>query len=540
MTKREKVAAIHRIIDQKASNEEEFAELVKDPLWRIGNLYSCQTKDPNAPVVKFIPKLAQCLLLYEIFTNGWKRILVLKARQQGFSTLIAIFGLDYVMFNKDTNFNIVSIDEDSAQSLLEGKVKFAFDNLEDPHKALTVVEGADPPNNRSEFKFDKNWGVTSKTSHRSGTSHILHSSELGVLSNTDKKKANEFITGTLPTCGPEAYVFLESTAKGGATGVYWDLWNAAVRSNPEERTTLTYLPYFSPSFDEPDYQMNCKVEWITDETITYFEGLKKYWLIHGYAEEDTEWTKEQMYWYQKTKEITGRNMLEEYPNTPEEAFTAPIEGEVYADEIYKARSEGRICNFRYDETLPVFAAVDKGWEHASAVWLLQITQTGIDCIWYHEAKHKSPQYFVNEVTKAGFTPIRWALPWDCYTGDPKVSWERQFKQAGAQGVVRIHRTQNAKRDRVDIGLNMIRRVRWLESDCEVGITNLERFSWPEGKSKPLDNAYTDGADAWGHGMCAIKQGLFTANMKNITTRDIERDLMKGMHRKNKGWELPSC
>ena len=64
----------------------------RDPIWRISNLYSIRTRDGK--VIPFRPRPQQAQVLEMIFTQGLKRIVILKARQLGFSTLLGIICTD--------------------------------------------------------------------------------------------------------------------------------------------------------------------------------------------------------------------------------------------------------------------------------------------------------------------------------------------------------------------------------------------------------------------------------------------------------------
>ena len=60
----------------------------RDPVWRISNLYAIRTRDGK--VVPFRPRPQQLQVLQMIYRQGLKRIVILKARQLGFSTLLGI------------------------------------------------------------------------------------------------------------------------------------------------------------------------------------------------------------------------------------------------------------------------------------------------------------------------------------------------------------------------------------------------------------------------------------------------------------------
>jgi hypothetical protein len=497
----------HQILQKIA----EKPEILGDPIWRIGNLYWCGTKDLKNPVVQFVPKPAQCLLLYDVYVEGWCRHVVLKARQIGFSTLICMIGVDYVIWNRDTQFNMVSLDENKAQDLLEGKIKFALDRMPPALKKLALGDTKGNANNKGELMFGKLWGIRSKVNFRSGTSHVLLVSEWGVTAVEDKKKSKEIKNGTLETAGIGSLVFLESTAKGGETGDYWDIWADSCTTNDENRNELSWNPFFTPWFEEEEYRMPLPNDYcIRESTKLYFKDLSKYWLEAGYTKVEATFDDEQMYWWQIKFDQKGADMYQEYPSTPEEAFKAPVDGEVYARQLVDLERDGMICDFRYNEALPVYAAIDEGWGDGTAVWLLQVDGTRVDFLWYHTAKHKDEQYFVNKVHSAGFVPVRWALPWDTWQEhdgaiNPNCVAARYIR-AGAIGCFRVPR--GTKKKRVEHGKAMIRRSRFMKHATQEGLMSLMNYSWPADRKDPIHDEHSHGADGFGYAADAENLGYF--------------------------------
>ena len=129
---REGIARVREIMAEPISEE-----LFANPVWRIGNLYTCITKE--GVEVQFVPNDAQCDVLNEVFLEGHKRVLILKARQLGMSTLIAIIGLDYVLTHESSTFNIQSHNDEAAKDLLREKVIQPFNQLDDSLKATVDV-----------------------------------------------------------------------------------------------------------------------------------------------------------------------------------------------------------------------------------------------------------------------------------------------------------------------------------------------------------------------------------------------------------------
>ena len=112
-------------------NEEELAKFLADPEKRIfsGALYKIMVKGDDeseeAMVLPFRPNRAQRRFILRL----WNRNLILKARQLGFTTLIALLWLDHALFNGNQRCGIIAQDREAAEAIFRDKVKFAYDNL---------------------------------------------------------------------------------------------------------------------------------------------------------------------------------------------------------------------------------------------------------------------------------------------------------------------------------------------------------------------------------------------------------------------------
>lgn len=117
----------------------DLARKLADPEWRLfsGSLYKIMVKGDDeaeeAMVMPFKPNRAQRRFIMRL----WHRNLILKARQLGFTTLIAILWLDHALFNADQRCGIIAQDRDAAKVIFRDKVKFAYANLPEPLRALS-------------------------------------------------------------------------------------------------------------------------------------------------------------------------------------------------------------------------------------------------------------------------------------------------------------------------------------------------------------------------------------------------------------------
>ncbi|KWT98899.1 MULTISPECIES: hypothetical protein [unclassified Variovorax] len=114
------------------TNELELAKCLADPEWRLfsGCLYKIMIKGDDgeeAFVMPFKPNAAQRRFIRRL----WHRNLILKARQLGFTTLIAILWLDHALFNADQRCGIIAQDREAAEAIFRDKVKFGYQNLPD-------------------------------------------------------------------------------------------------------------------------------------------------------------------------------------------------------------------------------------------------------------------------------------------------------------------------------------------------------------------------------------------------------------------------
>ena len=87
-------------MQQKPTTNKELAVAMCNPKWRIANLYS--VIDQYGKEVSFKLRDVQ----RDFLENIWWYNIILKARQEGFTTLIDIMGLDFVLFHANVNLSV--------------------------------------------------------------------------------------------------------------------------------------------------------------------------------------------------------------------------------------------------------------------------------------------------------------------------------------------------------------------------------------------------------------------------------------------------
>ena len=167
--------------------EEELREVLKDPHWRIRNLYYVLDKDGNT--VLFQPNEVQAKFLDEI----WYRNVIPKARQRGFSTVVQLMMLDACLFVPNTGAAIIAQDEDTAKGIRNNKIKFAWDRLPGFVRELVRLT----TDNVTELQWSNGSKMRLATSVRGGTVHFLHISELGKIVQAAPAKVEEIQQGSI-------------------------------------------------------------------------------------------------------------------------------------------------------------------------------------------------------------------------------------------------------------------------------------------------------------------------------------------------------
>ena len=334
---------------------------LKDWRWRFSNLYWIQPAEKDIPECIFKPRKEQWEILEAIYERGEVRLAILKARQMGFSTLIAIICLDMILFNAGFVCGIVDQNQQDAQKKRE-KVKYAWTKLPDDIKgAFSIIK-----DNESEFSIQRGDRAISTvyagTNARGGTHQLLWVSEWGAIQFDDPKRSDEIADGALPSA-EQGIVIVETTWKGGKTGrLYTEIVEPALKLSDEYRTKEDYKIYFFSWWLDERYQREGDVKQISKECNDYFDSLE---------EDGIYLNDKQKLWYFKVAWVKGQHRYEEYPSQLSEIFLSPVEGAIYAKLIDKAETEGRIIDFAISKE-PVFTFWDLGKRDLMVITFIQI------------------------------------------------------------------------------------------------------------------------------------------------------------------------
>ena len=123
-------AAGKQAVPQAASgiDEEAALEAFRDPLWRLGNLYSIRTREGF--IIPFRPRQQQQQIIDLIYRQDCRRIIILKARQLGFSTLLGVVCADRLCFGTGQQISLIDQTLEDARQKLRDITLVAYESLD--------------------------------------------------------------------------------------------------------------------------------------------------------------------------------------------------------------------------------------------------------------------------------------------------------------------------------------------------------------------------------------------------------------------------
>lgn len=303
--------------------------LLTDFEYYAANCLKIRTK--TATIIPFTLNRAQRLFLDAILKQwqrtGRVRVLVLKARQLGLSTMWGGFMYWWLSQRRASKGIVVTHKGEATQALFEMTKRYhqLMEPSMRPHTARS---------NARELKFDvldSGYMIATAgadTVGRGETLQMAHLSEAGLW---PKKKAAEIGNGLLQAVPnvDDTFVCIESTARGKSGWFYQQYLAAREGSSGYE---VVFLPWHV----DPDYSENVPDGFSrTEDEIALSDAVFEEWGYHL--------TDGQLVWRRQKVSQDGVDLFkQEYPSTPEEAFLtsgAPVFNLEYLAECEKSAPE---------------------------------------------------------------------------------------------------------------------------------------------------------------------------------------------------------
>lgn len=244
--------------------------------------------------------------LDQLQRTGRVRMVVLKARQQGLSTVISALQYWWLSQRKAQKGLVMAHEADSTTTLFDMYRRF-HDNVPD------IVRPSTKYSSRTELVFDKlDSGLRIATAGGRGVARgeTLTFAHLSEVAFWPVAFANTNFNGLVQAIPDEdgTFIFLESTAQG-VTGKFYEMAQGA---EAIDHRWNGYELFFSAWFESDEYRETAPADF---QRTPEEEELVAQFSSQGLTSND------QLYWRRKKVATNGLDMFrQEYPSTAEEAF----------------------------------------------------------------------------------------------------------------------------------------------------------------------------------------------------------------------------
>lgn len=283
--------------------------------------------------------------------EGPKRIICLKPRQAGLSTIVASY-FSHLMCTEDNYKCIALADKKGRTAEIAGMYKTFIDKLPPELKPMIALKNTEQIllDNPNEMDRSKNSGLNSSVKFetgqdpnagRSGTRKGAHISEVAFIRYMNE--IDEGVANSIPL-DPSTTIIKESTANGraGIGKPFFDLWQAAKRGES------IYKPFFVGWYEIDDYQIMPERGFKLDKYEA--DILKRFPEI---TEANLMWRRLKLSEYLGDDEITilspAERFKQDFPITDEEAFLstgAPVFPQEIISYWIKRLTENRVADIK--------------------------------------------------------------------------------------------------------------------------------------------------------------------------------------------------
>jgi hypothetical protein len=268
--------------------------------------HCCKIRTKQGKISPLILNRVQQRFLKQVLDQwertGRVRMVVLKARQQGLSTVISALQYWWLSQHQAQKGLVMAHEGDSTTTLLD-MYRRLHDNVPD------IVRPSTKYLSRNELSFDKldsGLRVATAGGRGIGRGETLTFAHLSEVAFWPVAFANTNFNGLVQAIPEEdnTFLFLESTAQG-VTGRFYDMYQGAVRT---DHLWNGYSVFFSGWFESPEYREASPADFQRtpeEEAIVAQYGVDN----------------DQLYWRRKKVAMNGLDLFkQEYPATAEEAF----------------------------------------------------------------------------------------------------------------------------------------------------------------------------------------------------------------------------
>lgn len=235
-------------------------------------------------------------------------LLILKGRQQGFTTLITAYQLASIITRKNFEGLTLADESSNAEAIFQNKAKYIYDRLPE------MLKPTEKYNSKRQLLFEKinsSWSINTATKEvgRSRTINFFHGSECAFW-----RDGISCIQASLgETFTKNAIKIYESTANG--FNDYREMWKSGQHIN-----------CFFQWWKTKEYVLNFETKNMRTKFLNDIDRKKGEWIYERlkWLRDEKKLNENQLYWYFKKYQgyIDKELIKQEYPCTPDEAFIA--------------------------------------------------------------------------------------------------------------------------------------------------------------------------------------------------------------------------
>lgn len=516
-------------------NDDYFANYFPSKLFRMcSGVYKIE--DKQGVKTGFEMNWAQHMVYSHYLSHP--RLIILKSRQQGISTLWLLLFVDTCITQPNKSIGLMSQGKKESQMLFT-RISTALEGLDPEIVELLGIKVV--KDNSEQISFTNDSVMYIATSFRSGTLQGLHISEMGKISAKYPEKARETKAGSMQAIGQGLPVIVESTAEGRKNEFY-NMWHTAV-GYKGNLTAFDFKPVFLSWVDDPD--CNLSVEQVeTLEAREYFVKLE-FELTNRRGAQFRLTDSQKWWWVAKKREIdsdeNSGNMSQEYPAYPDEAFEAVRDGTYYARH-YRTHvvDNGREISDLWDPKLPTYAACDLG---KNDMWVTVYFQKWKNLEGYTEFRiigeyhnfGEDIEHYVLESHKMPWKVKTWYLPHDASVSDLSVKKSRAgiFRQHVKAGTgVKVLQVTTSRENDISVVREAMKHM-WFDSEKAKYITEAcynysKKWDAINGtwSSTHLHDEWSNPADALRYMVMAFK-GKIKSAVEERPSRNRKRKRRRG-------------
>ena len=287
-------------------------EVINNPEYFVEMCFTIVDKDSktvplfaNKVQKAFQAELNQAIIDYKAGLRNSIEFIILKGRQQGFTTWITAYQLALSLLNNNFTGFTVTHDGDTSKHIFNDKAKYPYNQLPNKLRPTKKIDS------KTELFFDiinSSWRIATagnKDLGRSKTIKFLHASEVGLWENIA-----DIFAAVAPAITKDAIQIMETTAQG--FNEFYDIW----ADDDNNWIKLFYkwwdTPEYFLDFETPEHEIAFKNKIIkgSDDFSIKMKNIK--------IQEKLNW--KQLYWYDFQRKKLKAKLPQEFPCSAQEAF----------------------------------------------------------------------------------------------------------------------------------------------------------------------------------------------------------------------------